>query len=412
MQPGKTIVSITPTSLDADMRALKIARGFAARGYRSIVCEGLRSAQPDCLGVEVIGLTDLPNPASVQVPSPRSSRLRQWLRRGTGLPLVDKILAAGYRRSLVRRFGADVVGLIPDADLYYLHGFTYYPAVALKRRQRRVPLVYDAHDLYVTLGKTANRTKVAVPANPIDHVPFAIERDCVRAADAIVTVSDGVAEQLKALFNCLPLVVRNAHDRRLEDNGAGDLRDRLGLGDDQFLVVVIGNCKPGQAVDEALQALALSAKDMHIAFVGRGYEPYRERAVSLGVASQAHFVGAVPAPTIVPFVRGADAAALLYFDHGINWRYALPNGFFQSVAAGLPFLFSPGMLELSRLCARFACGIAVDPRNPVALAEALAQLRAGASHANLTSLTHELSWEAEEARLHEALAGLLAEPVL
>ena len=37
---------------------------------------------------------------------------------------------------------------LPPADLYWVHSVAQLPAVALWRRYRGVPFVYDAHDFY------------------------------------------------------------------------------------------------------------------------------------------------------------------------------------------------------------------------------------------------------------------------
>ena len=40
----------------------------------------------------------------------------------------------------------------------------------------------------------------------------------------------------------------------------------------------------------------------------------------------------------MPTIRTADLGLVLYEPYSENYRYALPNGFFQLVAAGLPIV--------------------------------------------------------------------------
>ena len=108
----------------------------------------------------------------------------------------------------------------------------------------------------------------------------------------------------------------------------------------------------------------------------------------------------MPPTEVTSFIRGADAAALLYYAVTPNFLNALPNRFFHAVAAGLPQLYPP-LTEVSALADRFGLGIQIDPQDPgsIALAtrsliedpERLAAYREGAAHAR-----EQLSWEREE----------------
>jgi glycosyltransferase involved in cell wall biosynthesis len=107
-----------------------------------------------------------------------------------------------------------------------------------------------------------------------------------------------------------------------------------------------------------------------LAFVGGGYDWCRELAERKGLTVRVHLVGTVAAPEVVPFIASADAALVVYHQHNANYANALPNGFFQSLAAGLPLVYSalPGMTAAAE-CQ--GLGAAIDPRSPGAIAEAL-----------------------------------------
>ncbi|GAA0600917.1 glycosyltransferase [Caenispirillum bisanense] len=418
-----TVLSMTSAALEADGRALRIAHSFARAGCRSVVVEGVPSRSPGDFGVPVISFDTraaLPPPAppagTPAAPAPGwKTRARSWLRAGTGWGPADTLIFQLYRAGFLWKYAGAALRRLPPADLVYLHGFLFYPAAALRGAGRRVPLVYDAHDFYAGI-----RPPETLTSFDRDYVgPFLrrVEQRCCSAAAAVVTVSEGVAGMMADHYGVRPTILRNVQDPRLEppagdDAPPDDIRRRLGLGADDALVVVIGNCKPGQAMAELGQALRATARPVHVAFVGAGYEVHRPVMEALGVGARTHFVGPVPPHRLIPFVRTADAAAVIYVPLTSNYRAALPNGFFQAVSAGLPVLAGDGLPEVVGLVRRFELGLEVDLTQPAALAAALDRLggdaglrdrlRRGAERA-----AAELSWPVEERRLLDLVAPLI-----
>ncbi len=231
---------------------------------------------------------------------------------------------------------------LPDADLYYLHSYNQYAAV--RARSRRSAYVYDAHDSYFEVypddadGYRARLTP---------RLFAAIERRCVRGAARFTTVSEGVADLLERRFGRRPAVIRNCPDLRLDRPAERDVRSVAGVPADAFLLVSVGNAKPGMTVEEGLRALALLPERVQIAFVGGGMEAFRPLLAELGVEGRAHLLDPVPPTEVASFIETADAAPILYYAITPNFMNALPNRFFHAVAAGLPVLYPP-LAEISR----------------------------------------------------------------
>ena len=99
----------------------------------------------------------------------------------------------------------------------------------------------------------------------------------------------------------------------------------------------------------------------------------------------------------------ADAAGLLYYPHTDNNRFILPNGFFQSLAAGLPLLY-PDLPELVRVIGDADIGEVIDPQDASSITGAIKRLlkdpealaRRGKTAGRLGD---EVSWEHEEKKL-------------
>jgi len=298
-------------------------------------------------------------------------------------------------------YGPVTARSVPPASLYYLHSPLQYPAV-LVRGRGRVPFVYDAHDFY-----PADRTDELW-----DRLLTRLERRCVRNAVEVVTVTEGCADLIESFFGRRPLVVRNVHDPRIDEQPPEDLRTALDLGPRDFLIVTVGNAKPGTAVEEAFAALAELPDRVHLAFVGGGWQAYAERVRELGLGGRVHLRPPVPPSQIAPSIATADAAVILYFPLTQDYLHALPNRLFLPISAGLPLIYPEALVEIRALAEEHGLGIAFEPQQPRSLVSAvrhllddeaaLAAYRRRARRAGET-----LTWEREEPRLRAIIEATL-----
>ena len=200
--------------------------------------------------------------------------------------------------------------------------------------------------------------------------------------------------------------MRNAHDTRLDDNSAPNLRARLGLAADDFLIAVSGNYKRGLAVEPLLAALPRLPEHVHVAFVGAGYQPLS--------APRAHFVPPVAPTQIVPLLRTADVAAVPYFPSSTSVRHALPNGFFHAVAAGLPMLYPRDLVDARKLAERHRLGWEIDPCSTDSIIAAVTFVHddpdtLASARAHVEAAGDELSWIREEQVLARLVRGVIGD---
>ncbi len=164
------------------------------------------------------------------------------------------------------------------------------------------------------------------------------------------------------------------------------------------------------AVVMAVAALALLPQRFHLAFVGRGYERVAHELTREPVRGRVHHGIALAPDAIVPAIRSADVGLVIYGAYSENYRNALPNGFFQVVAAGLPVVRMP-LPEIEATVGRSDIGVCLDCPDAPSLAQAIldcadddVRYRAGAA-----TLARELSWTAEATRLRCLVDALFAE---
>src|SRR5262249_25644380 len=138
-----------------------------------------------------------------------------------------------------------------------------------------------------------------------------------------------------------PVVIRNCHDERLDRAVVRNLRTELELAPTDKLCVVVGNWKPGMAITVAVEALARLPQRFHLAFLGRNYDKPGHPLPSALVGRRLHFGRFATPDKVVPAIRTADIGLVIYEPYSDNYRSALPNGFFQIIAAGLPLVRAP-----------------------------------------------------------------------
>ncbi|HEX6873956.1 MAG TPA: glycosyltransferase family 4 protein [Micromonosporaceae bacterium] len=258
---------------------------------------------------------------------------RAWRRLEPGL--WDYELAYG---PVVDELGPDLI----HANDFRMLGVGARAVIRARAAGRDVRLVWDAHEFLPGLKPWRDHARW-LPAHR------AHEREYAPYADAVVTVSEALAELLQREHNLpqLPAVVLNApaldHAPTADDGPVPELREQCGVSADTPLLVYSGAAAPQRGMGVMVEALPL-LPDVHVAFVvnrpdGHYLRQLRERAAKLGVADRLHVLGYVPHWQVMTFLSGADAG-VIPIQHYPNHEIALITKFFEYSHARLPIIVS------------------------------------------------------------------------
>jgi hypothetical protein len=363
MNEMKTVVTITPLKVEADSRTFKQATSMRRFGFFSVVIEGEASKfTEDDLSFDLRSMRRLTS-NTYRLLSKTLIDEHLLVRTRRVVKMTSKILPNSLKDFLkfilftvhyLYRAGLRPLYFIPRASLYYLHAPYLFPAIFFTSKFYRVPFIYDAHDFYIQIEDDHERS-------PFEHRwidPFykKIEEICIRHAVAVVTVSEGIAHLIRETFHVQPIVIRSCEDLRLEKPLTKSLRDILSLSPSDFLLVSIGHAKQGMAIRECIEAIAMLPSNVHLAFVGKNYEPFWEMICNNGLEGRIHLVQPVKPFEVISFVKSADATIILYYARSVNYAFSLPNKLFQSISAELPVLYSE-LPEIKRLAETYELGI-------------------------------------------------------
>jgi hypothetical protein len=462
-----TIVSVTPLAVERDSRTFRIASSMTRLGYRSIVYEaepsrGLTRHLPFELVTMNAGATVATHAASgplavvegalpvaahtgngaaptlpAAAPDPRPFVVRAVDQLAAAAPpAVHRRFAPGWGRVLAqwravrsRVTSSEPVAFkqllasyletcrstaaeLPAADLYYLHAQALFPAVWWRTRRSGTPFIYDAHDLYYLMRVNAPRLR---PSSAVMwQIWDIVERAAVKHARLCVTVGRGLAVHAEAEFGRPFEVLHNGHDPRLDEEAPEPLRRSLGLDETALLVVVVGGFKPDFiALRPLFEALGRLPPDVHVAAIGGNYQEPRRWAAELGVGERFHVRPPVGPTQVVSLIGDADVAPILYRPVNADIENALPNKFFQGVAAGVPVLYSRHLTDLRRICGAHGLGWEFDPEDPASIASILGRLHADRAELSrrrehVTLVRDALAWPREEEKLARILSAAMA----
>ncbi|HET8862108.1 MAG TPA: glycosyltransferase family 4 protein [Solirubrobacterales bacterium] len=282
-------------------------------------------------------------------------------------------------------------------DVVHAHDAAMLLPGMLAARKARAKLVYDSHEL---------ATGVPYRRGAWPAVVSGVERLGAPRADAVITVSDGIATRLSERYPLRrpPTVVRNLPDLPPPRAApAPDLRLELAIGEAP-LVLHQGAAAPGRGCEVLLAALGLMP-DAHLLFLGAegGYaDRLRSTARGQGLEKRVHMLPPVSPETLLSYTAQADVGVSLLEASCENHRLALPNKLFEYLAAGLPVVVSD-LPETGKLVRERGVGWCADPSDPEAVAtalrSALAQRGEEGLRERVARAAAELSWERERPRL-------------
>ena len=330
---GRTAVFALVGDVTGSSRALRQLRALSAMGVATEVLQTARPRDPDA----VPGVT-----LTVLGPSSGTGPAAFWS--------AHRAIAAASRRR--------PAGLYLASDLYSL------PALAAAADRHGGALVYDARELYAALDSSAGRPWVSA-------VWGAVERRFIARADAVLTVSDGIADRLAETTGVArPTVLFNAPGpSRPRDRG--ELARALALPDDGRVVVLYqGLFRRGRGLETLVEGVR-AVGGVRLVLVGEGVLEDELRASGKDLGDRLVLHPFVPPDRLADLTPGADLGACLIEPVTESLRLSMPNKLFEYLSAGVPVLASP--LPEIRAVVGQGVGVLADPSDPAAVADALRQ---------------------------------------
>jgi glycosyltransferase involved in cell wall biosynthesis len=351
----RRLLLLTPDELTRDVRAVRAAHAALELGYAVAgACLRLSGSEP----VELEGVRVL-----------RAGRRGRVNRLWAGSPGTGRrggVLVAELRGLLrLARLALRTVSLTRTArrlgpiDVVHANDLETLPAGVVLSRLGSARLVYDAHELYSEFEAPVPRLT--------RRLTLALERSLAHRADAVITVSDALAEELRQLLRLRqrPLVVLNTPRR-------ADLIPRPSDGR-PLRAVYQGRLGPGRALEDLLAAAEADGVELSLRIPLADVGELRAAVAGEGLAGRVHVLDPVDPDDVLDALLEFDVGILFDRPRTRNGELSMPNKLFEYLMAGLAVV-APRLESIGPLLEQERVGITYSPDDARGLPAALDRL--------------------------------------
>lgn len=260
-------------------------------------------------------------------------------------------------------------------------------------RLRRIPRVYDAHELFCEMKEVVTR--------PLIYKAWkAVERFAVPAFRHGYTVNAQIAAEFRRLYGVEYAVIRNLPvlgGELAARDGEVTLGDEVTRGDEgggerERFILYQGAVNEGRCFETLIPAMEQVDAKLVICGEGNYLERAKELVERYGLAEKIVFEGSVLPGELKAITRSAWCGVTLFDRRGISNYYSLANRFFDYMEAGIPQLAMnyPAYKEINNC---YPIAVLIDEPGIREIADGLNELL------NNTDLYHRLSEGCKVARL-------------
>jgi glycosyltransferase involved in cell wall biosynthesis len=330
-----------------------VVRANAARDVRNAM---LRKASAD-RGQDASRTTAFPQPRS---------RIPRWV----SLSLIDELAvplaipSRQFRKFVLaqertRQMAKLCVGLNPD--VLHAHDCTALPIAALVKKALKIPVVYDAHEIY---AEAATSWRAVVDYYILLH------RRYLPIVDRFITVNHSIAQYYRQVHPKLSpaVVIRNATTRMPDRVYDGRLHEAAGLPPSEKILLYQGGFTARRGLQELVRSAKRLPDDWTLVMMGWGplegelraiaehseHPPVEGPALS-SEPKKVIFVRDAPRAEVLLWTAGAAVGIIPYDGDVLNHWLCTPNKLWEFPSAGVPLIVRP-FPELRKVIEKYRCG--------------------------------------------------------
>ncbi|MGE0568912.1 MAG: glycosyltransferase [Bacteroidia bacterium] len=258
-------------------------------------------------------------------------------------------------------------------------------------RIKKVPLIYDSHELFCEVPELANsKFKKNIWQN--------LEKWIVPKLRYNITVNKSIATILEKSYNVPFSVVRNIPDYKLSLSKKS--RQDLGISNDRPMLIYQGaGINIDRGVEEMIDAMKyLPEMDFYIIGSGDIWDKLKMQIIESGITN-VKMLDKMPKEQLVHYTLNADLGLTLDKDSNLNYKNSLPNKIFDYIHAGIPVLSSK-LHELEAIIKRYDIGDLIENHRSEHIAHkvrgALDKDAQNKWRKNLEKAKKELTWDEEK----------------
>lgn len=242
------------------------------------------------------------------------------------------------------------------------------PAAYLISILKKVPLIYDSHELFTEVPELIERPK-------IQKIWLTIERFILPKLLHTITVNQSIAQIFNQKYKISAAVVRNVpvpitalHPYSKEELGL--------LPETKMLIIQGSGLNVDRGIEEAISAMTQITNAV-LFLVGSGdiIPKAKKMVAEKALHNKVIFVGRLPYSEMMRYTATADLGLALDKPLSLNYQLALPNKVFDYIQAQTPIVASP-LIEVERLINNYDCGELIQEVKPSYIAQKINQILA------------------------------------
>lgn len=217
-----------------------------------------------------------------------------------------------------------------NRDMWHCNDFEPFLMAAMTRIFKpKLKIVYDAHEYAREKNGRDGINKRFVNW---------MEPKIIHKADAVITVSEGIAEEYVRLYGLEKVhVVYNA-PHQIEPVEADRFREAFPISKDQKIFLYQGKFITGRGVHLLLEAFkGLEGSGAVLVFLGSGYLA-NDISSAVGQTNNIFLHDAVPYEEIISYSSSADFGLNSVENVCLSYYYCMPNKLFEYIQAGIPIV--------------------------------------------------------------------------
>lgn len=284
-------------------------------------------------------------------------------RFGIGKSKILKFLSA-YLLMFFKSFRQEV-------DLVHAHDVTALPIAYIIAKLKRVPFIYDSHELW-SQSHHASNSKILLAI-----IKF-MERFFAKRANHIITVSKSIQIYMQSYFkNENVALIRNIPSYTHE--GKYDIfREEYSLDEKHKIFLYQGLISQSRGVGLIVKtAISLVKKEPLARFFFLGDGPYletlKEMVAKEALEDKIFILGTVPQSQLLKYTKSADIGIHAIHNSCLNHDYCLPNKLFEYIHSGLVLVMTD-LTELKAFVEGHQIGLVFKDENAQDLEKQLTKL--------------------------------------
>ena len=293
---GKHILMLTISQIDVDPRINKVARKLAKAGYDvDIICY-----QPEGI-ITILEEEVHPGVRYVRVPREDKWQGKKWLFH---LWFQEELRRVAMQRSY---------------DYVHANDLSTLLVGWLLARARRVPLIYDAHEMWSENVSYNGREWVPMPFW-VRTLARYYEDFLVRYVDRLFTVSPSICAELQRRYKVVqaPYLLANYPELALiqgKQRTLPSIRTLCHLTDDHFVTLYLGGVNPLRNIENVIKAHQYLPEKCVFVIRGPGIDyygrNYQALAKALGIEQRIFCLPPVGMDEVIGGAAGADCGIVM-----------------------------------------------------------------------------------------------------